>query len=429
MINKISFYTSGWNFVQEESELKSKFQMINLAIALSSVGLITGIVSNIINAIPNLLIVEFALLGMNLILFILLRYKKESLKLVSLIETGQFTLLFLLLMYISEPVQLKHIWIFTYPLLLLYFQNEKSSIYWVIFMVVMLLVAPLQPFVDVSYTLFQVVYISVVLIIISIIIYFHQKKIDEAKNTIKSQLWELSKKDRLITQQSKQAVMGEMISMIAHQWRQPLSTVTLSISDLQLKKMLGKEIDDEFMNKSLQDISNTILYLSDTIDDFQTYFAPNKNLSEEHICEIINRAINFTKARLKGTDVSFELEVCDDGIIETYSNELVQVVLNIINNAIDELIEYKRENPKIIIKIVDKKDYFEILIEDNGRGILLEDIEYVFEPYYSTKGKNGTGLGLYMSQMIMQKQFNSKIEVRSSKDGTGFMMQVPKKLV
>ena len=429
MINKISFYTSGWNFVQEESELKSKFQMINLAIALSSAGLITGIVSNIINAIPNLLIVEFALLGMNLILFILLRYKKESLKLVSLIETGQFTLLFLLLMYISEPVQLKHIWIFTYPLLLLYFQNEKSSIYWVIFMVVMLLVAPLQPFVDVSYTLFQVVYISVVLIIISIIIYFHQKKIDEAKNTIKSQLWELSKKDRLITQQSKQAVMGEMISMIAHQWRQPLSTVTLSISDLQLKKMLGKEIDDEFMNKSLQDISNTILYLSDTIDDFQTYFAPNKNLSEEHICEIVNRAINFTKARLKGTDVSFELEVCDDGIIETYSNELVQVVLNIINNAIDELIEYKRENPKIIIKIVDKKDYFEILIEDNGRGILLEDIEYVFEPYYSTKGKNGTGLGLYMSQMIMQKQFNSKIEVRSSKDGTGFMMQVPKKLV
>lgn len=429
MINKISFYTSGWNFVQEESELKSKFQMINLAIALSSVGLITGIVSNIINAIPNLLIVEFALLGMNLILFILLRYKKESLKLVSLIETGQFTLLFLLLMYISEPVQLKHIWIFTYPLLLLYFQNEKSSIYWVIFMVVMLLVAPLQPFVDVSYTLFQVVYISVVLIIISIIIYFHQKKIDEAKNTIKSQLWELTKKDRLITQQSKQAVMGEMISMIAHQWRQPLSTVTLSISDLQLKKMLGKEIDDEFMNKSLQDISNTILYLSDTIDDFQTYFAPNKNLSEEHICEIVNRAINFTKARLKGTDVSFELEVCDDGIIETYSNELVQVVLNIINNAIDELIEYKRENPKIIIKIVDKKDYFEILIEDNGRGILLENIEYVFEPYYSTKGKNGTGLGLYMSQMIMQKQFNSKIEVRSSKDGTGFMMQVPKKLV
>jgi len=429
MINKINFYTSGWNFAKEESELKSKFQMINLAIALSSAGLITGIVSNIINAIPNLVMLEFALLGMNFILFILLRYKKESLKLVSLIETGQFTFLFLLLMYISEPAQLKHIWIFTYPLLLLYFQNEKSSLYWVIFMVAMLIVAPLQPIVDVSYTLFQVVYISVVLIIISIIIYFHQKKIDEAKNTIKSQLWELTKKDRLITQQSKQAVMGEMISMIAHQWRQPLSTVTLSISDLQLKKMLGKEIDDAFMDKSLQDISDTILYLSDTIDDFQTYFAPNKSLSEEYICEIVNRARNFTKARLKGTDVTFELEVCDDEIIETYSNELVQVVLNILNNAIDELIECKRENPKIIIKIVDKKDYFEILIIDNGRGILLKNIEYVFEPYYSTKGKNGTGLGLYMSQMIMQKQFDSKIEVRSSKNGTEFMMQVPKKLV
>ena len=429
MITRANFFTSGWNYSEDECDLKSKFQMINIAIVLSTIGLLTGVISNIIYDISGFITLELVLVITNLILFILLRYQKTSLKLVSLIETGQFTLLFLVLIYIGEPNQLKHIWIFTYPILLLYFQNENQSVYWLVFMVFMLIIAPIQPFVDVAYTQFQVIYISVVLIIISIIAYFYQKKIDEAKNLIKRQVEELTNKDRLLTLQSKQAVMGEMISMIAHQWRQPLSTVTLSISDLQLKKMLGKDIDDAYMNKALQDISDTIVYLSDTIDDFQTYFSPNKSISEENICEIINRAVNFTKTRMDGACISFHFEERTDGLIQTYSNELVQVILNILNNAIDELVEYKKANPEIIITILDKKSRFEILIEDNGRGVPLENIESIFEPYYSTKGMNGTGLGLYMSQMIMQKQFNSKIEVKSSKHGTQFCIQVPKKLV
>ncbi|SFV69143.1 histidine kinase [hydrothermal vent metagenome] len=429
MRNKIDYLTSGWNYNEDECDLKSRFQMINIAIILSTIGLITGIISNIVKNISGLIPLELTLLCVNIVLFILLRYKRESLKLVSLIETAQFTLLFLVLIYVSEPEQLKHIWIFTYPLLLLYFQNENNSVYWVVFMLIMLILAPLQPFIEVAYSQFQVIYISIVLITISTIIYFHQKKIYEAKNIIRRQVSELTNKDRLITLQSKQAVMGEMISMIAHQWRQPLSTVTLSISDLQLKKMLGKDIDDEFMDKALQDISDTIVYLSDTIDDFQTYFAPNKDMNEEKVCEIINRAVNFTKARMDGAEISFSFEECTDGLIQTYSNELVQVILNILNNAIDELVEHKRANPTIIITILDKKSRFEIIIDDNGRGVPLEDLESIFEPYYSTKGMNGTGLGLYMSQMIMQKQFNSKIEVKSSKDGTQFCIQVPKKLL
>ncbi|MDF1876484.1 HAMP domain-containing histidine kinase [Sulfurimonas sp. SAG-AH-194-L11] len=428
MITKTNFFTSAWDFTKEESDLKNKFQMINVAIVLSTIGLITGIISNTIGGIPALIPFEMLLLGINFLLFLLLRYKKESLKLVSLIETAQFTLLFLVLMYISEPNDLKHIWIFTYPILLLYFQNGNNSFYWVVFMVIMLILTPLQPFINVSYTLFQVLYMSVVLMIISIIVYFYQNKIDKAKNVIKMQVHELTKKDRLLSLQSKQAVMGEMISMIAHQWRQPLSTVTLSISDIQLKKMLGKEVDDKFMDKALQDISDTVVYLSDTIDDFQTYFAPNKTLSEERICEIINRAVNFTKARMNSARISFKFKECNDGLIQTYSNELVQVILNILNNAIDELLENKKDKASISIRVLEKSNSFDIFIKDNGRGISPENLESIFEPYYSTKGKNGTGLGLYMSQMIMEKQFNSQIEVISSKEGTEFCIKVPKKL-
>lgn len=429
MISKTNFFTSGWTYSEDESDLKNKFQMINIAILLSTVGLSIGICINLLYDISGLIPFELTLMMVNFLLFILLRCKKGSLKLVSFIETAQFTLLFLVLIYVSEPNQLKHIWIFTYPIVLLHCQNVNNSIYWLFIMVGMLILAPIQPFIDIAYTQFQVIYISIVLIIISIIAYCYQIKIHEAKNTIRRQVSELTNKDRLITLQSKQAVMGEMISMIAHQWRQPLSTVTLSISDLQLKKMLGKEVDDTYMDKALQDISDTVVYLSDTIDDFQTYFAPNKDMNEENICEIVNRAVNFTKARMNSAGISFDFEESTDGLIQTYSNELVQVILNILNNAIDELVEHKRANPTIIITILDKKSRFEIIIDDNGRGVPLEDLESIFEPYYSTKGMNGTGLGLYMSQMIMQKQFNSKIEVKSSKDGTQFCIQVPKKLL
>lgn len=428
MKSRANFFTSGWDIKEVDDDLIGRFQMINIAIILSSIGLVFGIFSNIIKDISGLIPIELFLLGMNFILFMLLRYKKESLRIVSLIETGQFTFLFLFLVYVSEPNQMKYVWIFTYPIILLYFQNENSSIYWVCFMVIGLVLAPFQPFVEVSYTLFQLIYISVVLIIISVIISFYQKKMDEARDLIKSQVDELTRKDRLLSLQSKQAVMDEMISMIAHQWRQPLSTVTLSISDLQVKKMLGKKIDD-VMDKALQDISDTIVYLSETIDDFQTYFAANKKLSEEKVAEIVERAINFTKARVEGSGMTLEFEEYYDVTIQTYSNEIVQMILNIINNAIDELVENKRSGAKITIKVKDAGDNCLIIIEDNGRGIPKENIESIFEPYFSTKGKNGTGLGLYMSEMIMEKQFDSKIEVSSSLQGTKFQIRVPKKLI
>jgi len=435
MIKINNFFTSAWDFDAAELDLKSKFQMINVAIILSSVGLVFGIVSNLIKDISGLIPLEILLLSINIVLFFTLRRCKNSFKFVSMIETVQFTFLFLFLIYVSEPSQLKHIWIFTYPIILLYFQNEKNATYWVVLMVFMLMLAPLQPFIEVSYSLFQVSYISVVLIIISIIIYFYQKKMDEAKGLILKQqeqlkitVDELIKKDKLLSVQSKQAVMGEMISMIAHQWRQPLSTVTLSISDLQVKKLLGTKIEDKLMDKTLQDISDTVVYLSDTIDDFQTYFQPNKEINIINISELVQKAINFTKPRIEGTKVLITFENTIDEEIQTYTNELIQVILNILNNAVDELLELDKDNLHITINLQDTYESFYLSISDNANGIDPEMLESIFEPYYSTKGKNGTGLGLYMSQMIMQKQFNSKIEVSSSKSGSTFSLRVPKKL-
>ncbi len=432
-----NFFTSGWSFDNTELELRSKFQMMNIAIVLSSVGLIYGITVNLIREIPNLIVFELFLLSINVILLFVLRYCRNSFNYVSLIITVQFTFLFLFLIYSSEPSALKHVWIYTYPIILLYLQNKKDAIYWVVITILFLLTAPLQPFVEVSYSLFQVSYIAVVLIVMSVIIQFYKLKMDEARGLIvsqqvilKKQIAELIQKDQLLSAQSRQAVMGEMIEMIAHQWRQPLSTVTLSVSNLQVKKLLGNKIDDGELDKALEDISDTVVYLSHTIDDFQTYFHPNKDLSDVEVYELLQKAINFVLPRLKNTKIFIKVDNEEDRKIymQSYINELIQVILNILNNAIDALIIASVKYPSIIINVEDMQDRIIIRVKDNAHGIEKENLSKIFEPYYSTKGKNGTGLGLYMSQMIIQKQFSGKIDVTSSNLGTVFDIEVNKVL-
>ena len=395
--------------------------MVNIAIILSTLSLVYGAIGNIVRDVTGLVAVEFFLIGMNIFLFLLLRRSKESFYYVAIVETVQFTLFFLFLVYVSAPEELKHIWLFTYPMILLYLQNQKSAVYWVLFMILMLVIAPLQPFVPVQYSLFQVTYISFVMGIISIIIYLYQKNIDEAKEVIRSQ-------EKIMALQSKHAIMGEMISMIAHQWRQPLSTITLNISNFQIQKMLGKEQNIAEIEKTLEDISRTIVYLSNTIDDFQTFFNPNRLVEELRVEELLQKAAKFVAPRLKDEAIEFVVLTKSDMTLQTYPNELLQVILNLLNNAIDALIETKPSNAKLELIAQPQDEAICIYVIDNAGGIAEEHISRLFEPYFSTKGKNGTGLGLYMSQMIMQKQFGTEITLSSSPKGSSFAIIVPKKL-
>jgi signal transduction histidine kinase len=427
------FFTSGFRFNDSELELRSKFQMVNIAIVLSSLSLLYGISVNFLRETPGLIPLEFFLFLVNIVLFFILRRDKKLFTFVSTVITFQFTFFFLYLVYTNEPSSLKHIWLFTYPIILLYLQHKKFAIYWFVLTLFLLLIAPIQPFVKVSYSPFQVSYLAVVLIIVTMIIKFYQAKMEEARALVLSQqqklqeqVKEMMQKDKLLSIQSKQAVMGEMMSMIAHQWRQPLSTVTLNISNLQIKRLLQEKVEAKDLDKTLEDISNTIIYLSETIDDFQTYFQPNKEIEEVEVHELLQRTINFVKPRIKNTQIIIEIEPFDTLYIETYQNEFVQVLLNILNNAIDVLVFDQVRNPNIKLSVTQIKEEVFIKIEDNARGIHIDDMAKIFDPYFSTKGKNGTGLGLYMSQMIVQKQFNGNIDVESSGNGAVFSIRVQK---
>ena len=458
------FFTSGWVFNEYEHELKNRYQMVNIGILLSASGLIYGIAGNYIRSTEGFIPLEMVLLCTNFMMFFALRLCRHFFNFFAITMTMQYTFLFLFLIYVGEPNDLKHLWIFTYPIILLYFQKTVHAFYWLGFILFMLIIAPLQYIVPTNYSMYQVTYLSFVLVVVSIIIYFYKKKIDEARATILEQqnmlknfnqelekqvkdktielmslnesleikveqkLEELRKKDQLLQVQSKQAVMGGMISMIAHQWRQPLSTITLQIANLQLKRMLNKERQCSDVDNALSNISDTIIYLSDTVDDFQTYFHPNKEVASIEIHELLQRALNFALSRISDKKIDIEIKKVYDIEIKTYINELIQVVLNILNNAIDAHNECKTEDPFISIEVKESDERVIISVEDNAGGIESQNLGHLFEPYFSTKGKKGTGLGLYMSQMIIKKQFDGEINIRSSKNGTIFDINIIKNI-
>ncbi len=245
------------------------------------------------------------------------------------------------------------------------------------------------------------------------------------EETVTQKVEELIRKDEILTVQSKQAVMGEMISMIAHQWRQPLNTITLNISNLQIKQMMGIKIDDEMLNKSYDEISETISYLSETIDDFKTFFHPDKKSDTVKIDELLAKAVQFAQVRAVATQVKIKVITKPSFEVSVYANELIQVLLNILNNAIDAYSNINSEKKLIEIYAQKNETSFRIEIKDMAGGIKQEIMSKLFEPYFSTKGKNGTGLGLYMSQMIIEKQFNGKLLVESKENWTRFIIEIP----
>lgn len=457
-------FTSGWSFDESQHELKNRYQMVNIGILLSTAGLIYGIIGNYIRGLHILIPIELVVLFMNIMMFFALRKYRNFFEFFAITITIQYTFLFLFLIYVSDPDDLKHLWIFTYPIILLYFQKTLKAIYWLIFILFMLIIAPFQTFIEIQYSVFQISYISFVLIIVSIIIYFYKKKIDEAKATILEQqnmlknfnielerqvkdkttqliklnesleikveqkLEELRKKDQILEMQSKQAVMGEMISMIAHQWRQPLSNITLQIANLQLKHMLDKERRCKDVDDALGNISDTIIYLSDTVDDFQTYFRPNKEMVTIEIHELFQRALNFVQSRVQDSEIKISIKKDNQIVLKIYINELIQVILNILNNAIDAHNEVKPKEPFIVMSATSDDEYIYISITDNAGGISEEHLVHLFEPYYSTKSKNGTGLGLYMSKMIIEKQFGGEIDVQTSNSGSIFIIKIQKNI-
>ena len=259
--------------------------------------------------------------------------------------------------------------------------------------------------------------ISFILTLILLIISFYisnilQNIFKEYQKEIKSNLKKLTKQHNILAQQSKMAAIGEMIANIAHQWRQPLSNISTAASGLKLKKEIGS-LSNEDLDKSLDYITNSTLYLSKTIDDFRNFFAKDQEQKVFLIQEAFDETLNIIKSQFKNKDINIIQNISETKILGLKS-ELIQVLINILNNSRDELIKKERENKLILINTFEKDEKLIITIKDNAGGIKEKDIQRVFEPYFTTKHQSqGTGIGLYMSEEIIVKHFKGFVEIEN----------------
>jgi len=231
--------------------------------------------------------------------------------------------------------------------------------------------------------------------------------------------------EQILLQKSKFIALGEMISNIAHQWRQPLSELSSVFMAVKFRYTLGK-LDDEYMNKKSKEAENLIEYMSHTIDDFRNFFMPKKEKQKFFISNAIDGVMIINGKALKHNEIDVDINVTQDIELYSYMNEYEQVVLNILSNAKDILLSRKIKSPQIKMYTHIEKDYITLNIEDNAGGIEEDIIDKIFEPYFSTKNdSDGTGIGLYMSKIIIEKNMKGKLKVVNTKEGAKFEITVP----
>ena len=236
-----------------------------------------------------------------------------------------------------------------------------------------------------------------------------------------------SRKDKIMFQSARQAQMGEMLSMIAHQWRQPLSSISTITGSMLVYLELGT-FDQEQFKELLNDINNHAQYLSGTINDFRNFFKPNKDKQPAVLADVMDQSINIIGKSLAYKSIQVNTDYHQKMEILTFPNELMQVFLNILKNAQDVLLERKIKIPTINIQISEENETQVVEISDNAGGIPEELLPKVFEPYFSTKDeKTGTGLGLYMSQLIIEKHCYGNLSVTNLEKGACFKITMPSK--
>lgn len=234
-------------------------------------------------------------------------------------------------------------------------------------------------------------------------------------------------KDKLLYDQAKMAQMGEMIGNIAHQWRQPLSVISSAASGVQIKKEYGI-LDDEFLDKTLNDIEHSAQYLSKTIDTFRDFIKENKVLKEVILQERISKALQIVQTALRSNHIKLinNIDKTAPVKIKLVLGELSQVIINIINNAKDALMENAIKEPWVKIDLEKLEDRIIITIEDNGGGIPEDILPNIFNPYFTTKSdSNGTGLGLHMSHKIITESLNGKLHAGNTAEGVIFFIELP----
>ncbi|RXK12442.1 ATP-binding protein [Halarcobacter mediterraneus] len=248
-----------------------------------------------------------------------------------------------------------------------------------------------------------------------------KEELIEKNKKLEIEIQKNKENQQIIETQSRFAAMGEMINMIAHQWRQPLASIGTASFNLKYKLLSnkfnletakGREEQTLFFTQKLDEIEFYVQNLTTTIDDFRNFYKSDKKLINTNIETPIKNALKIIEKDLEANNIKVELDLESKKEIHIYENELMHVFMNMLKNAQDKFLEKNIDKAKIQIKTFDTKDSVEIEICDNGGEIEEKNLNIIFEPYFSTKKeKNGTGIGLYMSKIIIENNHKGNLNV------------------
>ncbi len=235
---------------------------------------------------------------------------------------------------------------------------------------------------------------------------------------------DLRRKDQLLIQQSRLAAMGEMINNIAHQWRQPLNNIGLIVQNLQISFSSGS-ISQEELESEVGKAMAVIMHMSRTIDDFRNFFREDKEKRQFVVNGVVSRTLEFVSAALESRNIQVAVESDEEVVATGYQNEYAQVLLNVISNASETSVERRMDEPRIIISISRKDGRSLVCVRDNCGGIPDEIMPKIFDPYFTTRAPDkGTGIGLYMSKVIIEQNMGGSLTVRNADGGAEFRIEV-----
>ncbi len=240
---------------------------------------------------------------------------------------------------------------------------------------------------------------------------------------VEASVAELRNKDRILISQGRQAAMGEMIGNIAHQWRQPLNALAMLISNIQYAQQ-ENELTPGYLNEAAATANRLIQKMSTTINDFRDFFSPGKEMVSFSALEQVRQAVKLVDAACGSNNISITIEAEDDCLLKGFPNEYSQVLLNLLGNAREAIVETGADTGRIAITVRERDGMGVVTVRDNGGGIPEALLEKIFDPYFSTKSM-GTGIGLYMSRMIIEGNMGGRLTVRNSDGGCEFSISTP----
>lgn len=231
----------------------------------------------------------------------------------------------------------------------------------------------------------------------------------------------LERANKLAVYNTKMASVGEMIGVISHQLKQPLNVLSIYCDDIKFAHKYN-ELNDEVVDEFSENTKKQIHYMRDTIDGFLSFFDPNKHTNQFEIKKVIQSTKELLDSQIKKANVELKIQMISNYTLKGVSMELSQVLINLITNSIQAFEEREIENKRIEIITFSKNDKNYLIVSDNAGGIEEENLEKIFDPYYTTK-ENGTGVGLYMVKLVIKNSYNGNLKIENFEDGVRFIIQ------